>query len=405
MFFLVCFQCAMVYTYEEGHPCPCSEGSEDERNSENVIMIRAEPTNLRKDSPASSTKANTRKADNVNMQRSRSRKRSTRSGFLFSVVSSECGRITDMECQTSNGFVCGISEAPRTEIVDIFFPIESEPKNAAAEFYTQPAFPENVPHYSRQSTQHESNKNDSIQGTHTLDYPAVNMECQTINNNFCGSNKSPRKKRGDNFHPRGPEPRYVAAESCMPLTIPENIAHYLHQCNLHQFRVPHYSRQPTQHESNKNASIQGTHTVDYPAVNMERQTINKDFCGIDEAARNKNVDNFHPQGLEPRNVAVESCLPLAFPENMAHHLHQSIQHESNKNTFIQGTHPVDFPAVSHQSNHSSRQHTKESGGRNTSAQEKQLIKSSLLTSMKKNFTCEKSVELDSRRNSLLTFTC
>ncbi|CAL1279511.1 unnamed protein product [Larinioides sclopetarius] len=54
--------------------------------------------------------------------------------------------------------------------------------------------------------------------------------------------KNPQAKKGDNFHPRGPGPRYVAAESCMPLTIPDN--------------VPHYSRQSTQHESNKNASIQ-----------------------------------------------------------------------------------------------------------------------------------------------------
>ncbi|CAL1290831.1 unnamed protein product [Larinioides sclopetarius] len=159
-----------------------------------------------------------------------------------------------------------------------------------------------------------------------------------------------------------------------------------------------YSHQSTQHENNKIVSIQGKHTVDYPTVHMECRTINKDVCGINEAARSKNVDNYHPQGPEPRNVAVESCMPLAFLENSR----QSIQYESNKNIFIQGTHTVDFSAVPHQSNHSYRQYTEENGSRNASAQRKQLIKSLVLTSSKKYFVCEKCEMMFTEESALNT---
>jgi len=150
-----------------------------------------------------------------------------------------------------------------------------------------------------------------------------------------------------------------------------------------------YSRQSTQHDNNNTVYIHGNYIVDYPTVHMGCRTINKDVCGIIEATRNKNVDSFNPQGPEPRNVAVESCMPLAFLENIAHYSRQAKQHESNKNIFIQSTHTVDFSAVPHQSNHSYRQYTEENGSRNASAQRKQLTKSSVLTSSKKYFTCEK----------------
>ncbi|CAL1279509.1 unnamed protein product [Larinioides sclopetarius] len=172
----------------------------------------------------------------------------------------------------------------------------------------------------------------------------------------------------------GSRNRVESSECYMQPPFPENVLHY--------------SRQST-HENNNTVSIQGKHTVDYPTVYMECRTLNEDVCGINEAARNKNVDNFHPQGPEPRNVAVESCMPLAFPENIAHYSRQSIQHESNKNTFSQGTLPVDFPASTHKSNHSSRQHTEENGSRNASAQGTKLIKISALPSSKKSFTCKK----------------
>ncbi|CAL1290835.1 unnamed protein product [Larinioides sclopetarius] len=233
MNFLVCFHCAQVYTYEEGHRCPYSEG--------NVILIQAESANLRNCSTATTRKAITHKRDNFNMQWSRSRKRSTRGDFLFSVVSSESGRkTTDMEFRTSNNYVCGITEAPRNEIVEIFRPRELKPKNAAAEFYMQPAFPENVPHYLRQSTQYESNKNASIQDKHTVDFPAVHMEYRTNNSCVYGINEAPKTEIVDIFRPRESKPKNATEEIYMQSVFPENVAHY--------------SRQSIQYESNKNAS-------------------------------------------------------------------------------------------------------------------------------------------------------
>ncbi|CAL1290834.1 unnamed protein product [Larinioides sclopetarius] len=325
MFFLVCFHCFQVCTYEEGHHCPFNERNEDDKNSANVIMIRAEPANLRKDSTTTAREKIVQKAENKNDQRFRKRKRST-DVFMFSIVTDDSGSKTiDMECRTINNDVCGINKTPRNENVDNFHMREAEPRNGAAGFHMPPVFPENIAHYSHQSTQHESIKNVLVQDAHNVDYPARLMEFRTINNDVCDMKEAPRNKNSDNIHRQGPEPRNVAAGFYMPPEFSEHITHY--------------SSQSTQHKSNKNASIQGTHTVYNPAVNMEYRMLNNDICGINETPQNENFCYFHPRVSEPRNAAAGFYTKPAFPDDAVHYSRQSTQYES-----INGTHTIDNPA-------------------------------------------------------------